>query len=185
MRSDSALATLPEDERRVIELRFGTGGEPETSLREVARRLGVTQERARKLEARALGRLADDDVAGGLAKRGVSGRLARAVQPRTARRGEIASSARALSRRDPPSIAARLGIQSEPRSGWRGSSSSRGGAAGRLSLGDREWDPKDSTLRILEGPQLSPPELAYGQGLAATPSAPRRTSPRDGFQSEP
>ena len=32
----SALATLPEDERRVIELRFGTGGEPETSVREVA-----------------------------------------------------------------------------------------------------------------------------------------------------
>ncbi len=47
----SALATLPEDERRVIELRFGTGPQPETSVREVARQLGVTQERARKLEA--------------------------------------------------------------------------------------------------------------------------------------
>jgi RNA polymerase primary sigma factor len=57
----AALATLPEEERRVIQLRFGTGGEPETSLREVARELGVTQERARKLEARALRRLADDD----------------------------------------------------------------------------------------------------------------------------
>jgi RNA polymerase primary sigma factor len=57
----SALATLPEDERRVIELRFGTGEEPETSVREVARRLGVTQERARKLEERALRRLAGDD----------------------------------------------------------------------------------------------------------------------------
>lgn len=31
-------------------------------------------------------------------------------------------------------------------------------------LGDREWVPKDSTLRILEGPQLSPPDLAYGGG---------------------
>jgi RNA polymerase primary sigma factor len=57
----SALAVLPEEERRVIELRFGTAGEPETSVREVARRLGVTQERARKLEARALGRLADNE----------------------------------------------------------------------------------------------------------------------------
>ena len=47
----TALATLPEEERRVIELRFGTGAEPETSLREVARRLGLTQERTRKLEA--------------------------------------------------------------------------------------------------------------------------------------
>jgi RNA polymerase primary sigma factor len=58
----AALATLPEDERRVIQLRFGTGGEPETSLREVARELGLTQERARRLEARALRRLADDDA---------------------------------------------------------------------------------------------------------------------------
>ncbi len=31
-------------------------------------------------------------------------------------------------------------------------------------LGDREWVPKDSTLRILEGPQLSPPDLAHGGG---------------------
>src|SRR6478609_2277258 len=45
----AALATLPEDERRVIELRFGTAAEPETSLREVARQLGLTQERTRKL----------------------------------------------------------------------------------------------------------------------------------------
>jgi hypothetical protein len=33
-----------------------------------------------------------------------------------------------------------------------------------VALGDREWVPKDSTLRILEGPQLSPPDLAYGGG---------------------
>ncbi len=55
---DAALATLPEDERRVIELRFGTGGTPEASLREVAREVGVSQERARQLEARGLKRLA-------------------------------------------------------------------------------------------------------------------------------
>jgi RNA polymerase primary sigma factor len=57
----SALSTLPEDERRVIELRFGTGNDPEVSLRDVARRLGVTQARARELEARGLRRLAHDD----------------------------------------------------------------------------------------------------------------------------
>lgn len=57
----AALASLPEDERRVIELRFGTGPQPETSIREVARELGVTQERARKLELQALRRLAADD----------------------------------------------------------------------------------------------------------------------------
>src|ERR671937_517574 len=56
----AALATLPEDERRVIELRFGTGGAPEASLREVAREVGVSQERARQLEARGLKRLARD-----------------------------------------------------------------------------------------------------------------------------
>ena len=56
----AALATLPEDERRVIELRFGTGGTPEASLREVAREVGVSQERARQLEARGLKRLARD-----------------------------------------------------------------------------------------------------------------------------
>jgi hypothetical protein len=33
-----------------------------------------------------------------------------------------------------------------------------------VELGDREWDPKESTLRILEGPELAPPELAHGQG---------------------
>ena len=57
---NAALSTLPEDERRVIELRFGTGGAPEASLREVAREVGVSQERARQLEARGLKRLARD-----------------------------------------------------------------------------------------------------------------------------
>jgi RNA polymerase primary sigma factor len=61
---NAALATLPEDERRVIELRFGTGGTPEASLREVAREVGVSQERARQLEARGLKRLARDGTLG-------------------------------------------------------------------------------------------------------------------------
>jgi DNA-directed RNA polymerase sigma subunit (sigma70/sigma32) len=46
----------------VIELRFGTGTEPETSLRDVGRQLGVTQQRVRHLEEQALRRLAEDDA---------------------------------------------------------------------------------------------------------------------------
>jgi RNA polymerase primary sigma factor len=59
---DAALAKLPEEERRIIQARFGTGGRPESSLRDAARAAGVTQERARRLEASALRRLADDDA---------------------------------------------------------------------------------------------------------------------------
>jgi RNA polymerase primary sigma factor len=55
---NSALANLPEDERRMLQLRFGTGGTPVVSVREAARALGVTQARARQLEERALERLA-------------------------------------------------------------------------------------------------------------------------------
>jgi RNA polymerase primary sigma factor len=46
---DHALAALPERERRVIELRFGLHGEPQT-LAEVGRTLGVTRERVRQIE---------------------------------------------------------------------------------------------------------------------------------------
>jgi hypothetical protein len=42
-----------------------------------------------------------------------------------------------------------------------------------VELGDRDWDPKDSKVRILEGPELSPPELAHGQGW---PNAERSSS---------
>jgi len=31
-------------------------------------------------------------------------------------------------------------------------------------LGDRRWDPEESELRILEGSELSNPELSFGQG---------------------
>ena len=57
----AALSKLPEDERRVIELRFGTGDEPVATLREVGRELGVTQQRVRQLEEQALKHLAGDD----------------------------------------------------------------------------------------------------------------------------
>ena len=59
---DDALAKLTEDERRVIQARFGTGGRPARSLRDAARELGLSQHQARELEERALSRLADDEA---------------------------------------------------------------------------------------------------------------------------
>lgn len=35
-----------------------------------------------------------------------------------------------------------------------------------VHLGDRKWDRDDSDLRVLEGPELSNPELSFGQGWA-------------------
>jgi hypothetical protein len=35
-----------------------------------------------------------------------------------------------------------------------------------IDLGERKWKAEDSTLRILEGPELSNPELSFGQGWA-------------------
>ena len=52
-----ALGELPERERTVVELRYGIdGGEP-TPLREIGRQLGITPERVRQIESKALGRL--------------------------------------------------------------------------------------------------------------------------------
>jgi len=36
----------------------------------------------------------------------------------------------------------------------------------QVNLGDRKWDPEESDLRVLEGPELSNPELSFGQGWA-------------------
>jgi hypothetical protein len=33
-----------------------------------------------------------------------------------------------------------------------------------LELGDREWDPRESDLRIIEGAELAPEDLAFGRG---------------------
>jgi RNA polymerase primary sigma factor len=55
----AALDQLPEQEREVIALRFGVdGGEP-TPLREAGRRLGLSPERVRRIEHKALERLAE------------------------------------------------------------------------------------------------------------------------------
>ncbi|HET7744916.1 MAG TPA: sigma-70 family RNA polymerase sigma factor [Gaiellaceae bacterium] len=53
----SALRSLPERERRILELRFGFDGEQQ-SLDAIAREIGVARERVRQLEQRALAKLA-------------------------------------------------------------------------------------------------------------------------------
>ena len=56
-----AVGTLPEVERNVITLRFGLDREEPQALRETGRRLGLSSERVRQLEDRALRRLARED----------------------------------------------------------------------------------------------------------------------------
>jgi RNA polymerase primary sigma factor len=54
-----ALAELPERERVVLNLRYGLDSDAEpASLEEIGRRLGLTRERVRQIEAKALQRLA-------------------------------------------------------------------------------------------------------------------------------
>ena len=33
-----------------------------------------------------------------------------------------------------------------------------------IELGEHDWDPRIATLTVIEGPELSPPELSFGQG---------------------
>jgi RNA polymerase primary sigma factor len=53
-----ALERLPERERDVVKLRYGINGNDPTPLRETGRRLGISPERVRQLESRALQHLA-------------------------------------------------------------------------------------------------------------------------------
>ncbi|MEA2398339.1 MAG: polymerase primary sigma factor [Thermoleophilaceae bacterium] len=55
-----ALERLDENGRRVIVMRFGLGGGEPMTLREVAKRMGLSAEGVRKLERRALRRLAEE-----------------------------------------------------------------------------------------------------------------------------
>ena len=54
----SALQNLPDQERRVIQLRYGINGDNPTPLREAGRQLGLSPERVRRIEHKALERLA-------------------------------------------------------------------------------------------------------------------------------
>ncbi len=52
-----ALATLDEREQMVLTLRYGLDGKPPRTLSDVGERLGITRERVRQIETRALGKL--------------------------------------------------------------------------------------------------------------------------------
>jgi RNA polymerase primary sigma factor len=58
----TAVQKLPERERRLIELRFGLDGDPQ-SLEAIGRELGISRERIRQLEAEALAKL-ESELAG-------------------------------------------------------------------------------------------------------------------------
>ncbi len=53
----TAIAELPEPERNVIEMRFGAGDQEPQTLSQAGKKLGVSTERARQLEERALRKL--------------------------------------------------------------------------------------------------------------------------------
>ena len=57
-RLDAALDGLDERERLVMELRYGLGGRRQHSLEEVGREIGVSAQRVRQIESRALMKLA-------------------------------------------------------------------------------------------------------------------------------
>jgi len=54
---DAALATLKDRERRVLILRFGLNGNDEHTLEQIGQQIGVTRERIRQIEEKALRRL--------------------------------------------------------------------------------------------------------------------------------
>src|SRR5207249_253852 len=63
---EKALESLPERERKVIELRFGLQGEQPCTLEEVGRAFGVTRERIRQIENNTLKKLESLPEAQGL-----------------------------------------------------------------------------------------------------------------------
>ena len=66
---ERALDSLPERERKVIELRFGLNGEQPCTLEEVGRAFGVTRERIRQIENNTLKKLESLPEAQGLKDR--------------------------------------------------------------------------------------------------------------------
>ena len=53
------MSSLSPREREVVSLRYGIGTDQEHSFEEIGRRFGVSRERIRQLEAKALTRLRD------------------------------------------------------------------------------------------------------------------------------
>ena len=54
---ERVLQTLSDKEAQILRLRFGVGEDAELTLEEVGRRFGVTRERIRQIQARALDKL--------------------------------------------------------------------------------------------------------------------------------
>jgi RNA polymerase primary sigma factor len=53
-----ALSELPDQERQVVSLRYGIDGDDPKTMDEIVRRLGISRDSVRKIEATALSRLA-------------------------------------------------------------------------------------------------------------------------------
>ena len=51
------MESLTEREREVLRLRYGLGGDREHTLEEVGRRLSITRERVRQIQAAALAKM--------------------------------------------------------------------------------------------------------------------------------
>jgi len=62
----SMLSNLSQSERNVIAMRFGLGGDSSRSLEQCGQVLGISRERARQLELKALKKLRNNTVANGL-----------------------------------------------------------------------------------------------------------------------
>jgi RNA polymerase sigma factor (sigma-70 family) len=69
---DEVLATLNERERLVLLRRFGLDGDNAQDLLQIGEALGVTRERVRQIEAKALQKLRDPSRAAHLARRAVA-----------------------------------------------------------------------------------------------------------------
>jgi RNA polymerase primary sigma factor len=64
--ASAALSILPDRERQIVLWRFGLEGEEAHTLEQIGRKLGLSRERVRQLEARALTHLRDVDSRRGL-----------------------------------------------------------------------------------------------------------------------
>ena len=188
---NEALAMLPYRERKVIELRFGLKGEHPRTLEEVAKRFGVTRERIRQIEAKALAKLQAIDKTRNLrskvavepaaSRRGAAAEVAaleadagRGVRRYAVRRGRGAG---AMQSRTSAPCRDRTGCRFPPRA-CPALPASRGprGTDGRWS-----W-PSRRRPRPGSGPAAGCPGRAAAPGSPCRPSArgarPRRPSPR-------